>query len=141
MRVLDTDHCIHRRKLILWHTLSYLFFHISLPLTLKAFSIIPCLFSWTIFFSHFLILFRINLPFSTHTVNLGNYLTTSPFIQSSFLRNNAAFALLVLFAAMQAKGFFYPKELQGDFIFSIVLSKKQTEQKSHWICYNKYSQA
>lgn len=124
MRVLHTDHCTHRRKLILWHVLSYLFFHISLPLTLKVFSVIPCLFSWT-FFPYFLILCRINLHFSTHRVNLGNCPTTSPFMQSSFLRSNATFALLVLFAVMQAKGFFYPKELQGDFIFCIVLSKKQ----------------
>lgn len=34
------------------------------------------------FFSHFLILCRINLHFSTHRVNLGNCPTTSPFIQS-----------------------------------------------------------
>lgn len=47
----QTDHCTYRVKLILWHRLSYLFIHVSLPLVLEAFSITPLpVLSQTIFF-------------------------------------------------------------------------------------------
>lgn len=47
----QTYHCTYRVKLILWHLLSYLFVHVSLPLVLEAFSITSCLFFHGLSFS------------------------------------------------------------------------------------------
>lgn len=142
----QTDHCTYRVKLILWHLLSYLFIHVSLPLVLEAFSITPLpVLSQTIFFPFVIPLCFSELIYNsptcplmtalrmggswpvlthTHTVNSGDYPTASSFIQSSLHLHRCT---------LHAKGFkcsqLLPQaagyRLQGDFVSCMVVSKKQ----------------